>query len=55
MRVQDSKAGLGKDVQARIGQQLRAMYDDVVAEGVPDKFAELLKQLDSAEDKSGRR
>ena len=37
---------LGRDVQSKIGQQLRAMYDSVVNEGVPDKFVERLKQLD---------
>ena len=26
---------LGREVQARIGQQLRSMYDHVVNEGVP--------------------
>ena len=43
----NAKAGkLGRDVQARLGQQLRAMYDDVVNQGVPDRFAELLNRLD---------
>ena len=37
---------LGRDVQARLGQQLRAMYDDVVNQGVPDRFSELLNRLD---------
>jgi hypothetical protein len=37
---------LGRDVQARLGQQLRAMYDDVVNQGVPDRFAELLTRLE---------
>jgi hypothetical protein len=30
---------LGREVQARIGQQLRAMYDQVVKEGVPPHIA----------------
>jgi hypothetical protein len=38
---------LGRDVQARLGQQLRAMYDDVVNQGVPDRFADLLNRLDA--------
>ena len=42
---------LGRDVQSKIGQQLRAMYDDVVSAGVPDRFAELLKQLDEQKEK----
>jgi Anti-sigma factor NepR len=37
---------LGRDVQSKIGQQLRAMYDDVVSAGVPDRFTEMLQQLD---------
>ncbi len=38
-------AGLGRDVQAKIGQQLRAYYDGLI-EPTPDKFADLLRQLD---------
>ena len=37
---------LGKETQSRIGQQLRAMYDEVVQQGVPDRFADLLRRLD---------
>lgn len=37
---------LGSDIQAKIGQHLRAMYDDVVRQGVPDRFMDLLSQLD---------
>ncbi len=44
-------AKLSRDVQSRLGQQLRAMYDDVVGQGVPDRFAELLNQLDAGENK----
>lgn len=39
---------LGGDVQARIGQHLRAMYDDVVRQGVPDRFMDLLSRLDQS-------
>lgn len=41
-------ANLGRDVQAKIGQQLRSMYAGVVDQGVPDRFVELLKKLDEA-------
>ncbi len=44
-------AKLGRDVQARLGQQLRAMYDDVVNQGVPDRFNELINRLESDEKK----
>src|SRR5262249_6964037 len=39
-------AKLGRDVQARLGQQLRAMYDEVVNQGVPERFNELINRLD---------
>lgn len=39
-------ATLGREIQTKIGDQLRAMYDEVVEQGVPDRFADLLKRLD---------
>jgi len=42
---------LGRDVQSKIGNQLRAIYDDVVKEGVPDRFVDLLKRLDKKDEK----
>ena len=41
-----AKGGLNGEIQARIGHQLRAMYDDVVRQGVPDRFVELIRKLD---------
>jgi len=41
------QGGLNAEIQSRIGHQLRAMYDDVVRQGVPDRFAELIRQLDT--------
>lgn len=43
------QGGLNAEIQSRIGHQLRAMYDDVVRQGVPDRFAELIKKLDNPE------
>lgn len=37
---------LSRDIQARLGQQLRSMYDDVVEQGVPDRFTDLLNRLE---------
>jgi hypothetical protein len=37
---------LGSEIKAKIGQQLRAMYADVVDQGVPDRFTEILRKLD---------
>jgi hypothetical protein len=39
-------AQLTREIQARIGHQLRAIYDDVVRQGVPERFAELVRRLD---------
>ncbi len=39
--------GLNAEIQSRIGHQLRAMYDDVVRQGVPDRFADLVRKLDA--------
>lgn len=39
------EARLGREIQARIGQQLRAMYNEVVNEGVPPHIAELVRRL----------
>jgi hypothetical protein len=36
-------------VQAAIGNRLRAYYDNVAKEPVPDRFVELLKRLDTKE------
>ena len=43
------QGGLNSEIQSRIGHQLRAMYDDVVRQGVPDRFAELIRKLDGPE------
>ena len=44
--------GLNAELQARIGHQLRAMYDDVVRQGVPDRFADLIRKLDEQGNKA---
>ena len=41
-----SEPGLDRNVQARIGDNLRAMYDDLLQQPVPDRFKDLLGQLD---------
>jgi Anti-sigma factor NepR len=50
-RTVDTKVvRLGRDVQAKIGQHLRTMYDEVVKQGVPDQFSDLLRQLDNPDE-----
>lgn len=39
----------GDEVQSMIGKQLRAMYDSVLSEPIPDKLVELLIQLDDVQ------
>lgn len=39
------EARLGREVQARIGQQLRSMYNDVVNQGVPQHLSDLVRRL----------
>jgi hypothetical protein len=46
-----SEVRLGREVQARIGQQLRAMYDDVVSQGVPQNIADLVRRLSDHDDR----
>jgi hypothetical protein len=45
-----SEGRLGREVQARIGQQLRAMYDEVVKEGVPQHISDLVRRLSEQDD-----
>jgi Anti-sigma factor NepR len=42
---------LGRDVQTKLGKTLQAYFDDVVKEGVPDRFKDLLQQYDERKDK----
>lgn len=49
------EGGLNAGIKPRIGHQLREMYSDIVRQGVPDRFAELIRKLDTANDSSGKR
>src|SRR5215475_13891046 len=58
MQLQGSEmkpvAKLGTDVKAKIGQQLREMYDEIVEQGVPDRFAQIMSGLDDPNDESSK-
>lgn len=43
-----SKHGLSDHTQKRIGLHLRAMYDTIVQQPVPDRFRDLIAKLDSS-------
>jgi hypothetical protein len=45
MKRGKGQAALGRDIQAKIGQQLRSYYDTLI-EPTPDRFADLLRQLE---------
>ena len=40
---------IGPDLQDRLGRQLRAMYDQVRSEPVPERILDLLKRLDQTD------
>jgi hypothetical protein len=44
---QEAGPGLDRVVQARIGDNLRAMYDELLQQPVPDRFRDLLGQLEN--------
>jgi hypothetical protein len=41
-------AKLGPEIRAKIGQQLHKLYDEVVNQGVPQRFADILRGLDDS-------
>jgi len=43
---------LDRAIQSRIGDHLRAMYDDLLQQPVPDRFKDLLSRLDDQNDGS---
>ena len=44
----DPVAKLGPEIRAKIGQQLHLIYDEVVNQGVPQRFADILRGLDDS-------
>jgi hypothetical protein len=46
LQTRKTRGRLTRDVQGKLGRTLQAYFDDVVKEGVPDRFADLLKQVD---------
>ena len=43
---------LSDQAQARIGHNLRCLYDSIVQQPVPDRFRELIERLDAQEPKT---
>ena len=42
---------LSREDQRRLGDILQRVYDDVIRQGVPDRFKDLLNELDEGRDK----
>ena len=53
--VRDNVVSLGRDIQVKIGQHLRTMYDEVVKQGVPDHLTSLLQELDDKSKSKGEK
>lgn len=47
-------ARLSADLQAKIGEKLKEMHDDVLRQGVPARFADLLAKLDEPTDEHSK-
>jgi hypothetical protein len=54
VRGSETVVKLGPDIKAKIGQQLRLMYSEIVEQGVPDRFVEMLKRLDDATEQGSK-
>jgi hypothetical protein len=55
MDAQARKSGgrLSREDQRRLGDILQRVYDDVLRQGVPDRFKDLLNELDEHRDVGG--
>jgi hypothetical protein len=51
VQTRKRRGRLGRDVQTKLGKTLQAYFDDVVKEGVPDRFKLLLQQYDERKDR----
>jgi hypothetical protein len=49
--MRKSRGRLNRETMNRLGKTLEAYYDDVRKEGVPDRFKDLLQQLEGRQDK----
>jgi hypothetical protein len=44
---------IDRKIQGRIGEQLRAMHNDLLAQPIPQHLVDLLRKLDAPEGKGG--
>lgn len=43
---QKPRGRLSREVQHKLGESLKGMFDEIVKQGVPDRFARLLQRID---------
>jgi hypothetical protein len=48
-------SALGRDAMKAIGEELRRVYAEIVAEGAPERFAAIVRKLDEASNKGESR
>jgi hypothetical protein len=51
IQTRKRRGRLGRDAQIKLGKTLQAYFDDVVKEGVPDRFRHLLQQAEERKDR----
>lgn len=51
---QRGNGSMNLGANSEIGRKLKQYYDDLVTEEVPDRFAELLRQLEAGENENGQ-
>ena len=51
LQTRKRRGRLGRDVQTKLGKTLQAYFDDVIKEGVPVRFKDLLQQFEDRKDK----
>jgi Anti-sigma factor NepR len=49
--TQSGTTAIGSDIQGHLGRKLKASYDELVRQPVPDKFRQLLEELERREKK----
>lgn len=45
----DQAPEMDTELQAHIGRHLKAAYEDILSQSVPDRFLQLLEELESSE------
>jgi len=51
VQARKTRGRLNRDVQSKLGRVLQNYFDDMVKQGVPDRFKTLLQQYEERKDK----